>query len=55
MNKYIITFTADGYPLAHTKPIEAENDQEAAAKFKDQFESLEGIPVTIIATDKIKT
>lgn len=52
MNKYIVTFGFEDqdegeYRIAKSKPIPAENEDEACIKLKDQFESMEGIPCEI--------
>lgn len=56
MKKFIVTFGAtidDEYQVLTSKPIEAEDEQEAEIKLKDQFESLEGEPCTIISVKNI--
>lgn len=55
--KYIVTFSFQGddgeTKIQKSKSIEAEDANEAAIKFKDQFESMEGISCTIISTKDI--
>lgn len=56
MKKFIVTFgfnSDEGYQVAKSKPIGAENSQEAEIKLKDQFENLEGIPCEIITTNEV--
>ena len=55
MKKYIVTFgfySDEGYTTGKSKPIQAENADEAAIMLKDQFESYEGIPCTIISVNE---
>ncbi len=55
MKKYIVIFGFDsdeGYTTGKSKPIQAENADEAAIMLKDQFESYEGIPCTIISVNE---
>lgn len=52
MQKYIVTFgfedPDDGeYQIVKSKPILAENEDEACIMLKDQFESMEGMPCEI--------
>jgi len=53
MNKYIITYGVhehegfDGYELHKTKPIPATSAIEAAERFRDIFETNEGVPCEI--------
>ena len=56
MNKYVITFAFDGelgYMVQHSKPIAANDEQEACQILTDQFENYEGIPCNIISVNKI--
>jgi len=50
--KYTFAFMADG-EMYTSKPIEADNEQEAAIKLIDQFESYEGVSCEIISTLEI--
>ena len=55
-NQYVITFAFDGdlgYMVQHSKPIAANDEQEACQMLIDQFESYEGIPCNIIGVNKI--
>ena len=46
-------FNEDGeYKVVNSKPIPAQNEDEAAEKLKDQFESYEGVPIEIISINK---
>lgn len=52
MQKYIVTFGFEDpdngeYQIARSKPIPAENEDEACIKLKDQFESMEGMPCDV--------
>jgi hypothetical protein len=58
MNKYVITYgfhdqDENHYRIGKTKSINAKDEDEASIKFKDQFESLEGIPVDIIKVELV--
>ena len=53
---YIVTFGFQGddeYEIAKSKPIFAENEDEAAIMLKDQFESFEGTNCDIIRVKKM--
>ena len=54
--KYIVTFSFQGddgeMKIQKSNPIEAENAIDAALKFKDKFESMEGISCTIIKSNE---
>jgi len=57
MNSYIIRFgyhDDGGYVVCNTKPIPADNENDAVYKFTDQFESYEGISCDIISVTLIK-
>jgi len=54
-NYYIIKFgfNDDGeYKVVNSKPIYAQNEEEAAYKLRDQFESYEGISIEIISIER---
>lgn len=56
INQYVITFAFDGelgYMVQHSKPISANDEQEACQILIDQFENYEGIPCNIISVNKI--
>ncbi len=50
--KYKVTFIADE-EIFTSKPIEAIDEDDAAIKLKDQFESFEGIDCEIISVKEI--
>lgn len=55
-NQYVITFAFDGefgYMVQHSKPIPANDEQEACQILINQFENYEGIPCNIIGVNKI--
>jgi len=55
-NQYVIIFAFDGelgYMVQHSKPIAANDEQEACQMLIDQFENYEGIPCNIIGVNKI--
>lgn len=55
MNKYIVTYSYNagfGVKQAESFPIEAEDEEDASIKFKDVFESAEGISCNIISVKK---
>mgnify|MGYP000853767469 CR=1 FL=1 len=58
MKKFIVTFAFtddDGeYVVTKSKPISAENEQEAGAKLVDQFETLEGISCDVLSAKEVK-
>jgi hypothetical protein len=56
MKNYIVTFGFENqddneYHVAKSKPILAEDENEACIKLKDQFESFEGISIDIIKSE----
>jgi hypothetical protein len=58
MNKYIITFGFEDrdeneYKVAKSKPVLAENEDDACILLKDQFECMEGIDCDIISAKLI--
>ncbi len=56
MKNFIVTFgfnSEDGWITTKSKPIPAENEEEASLKLKDQFESYEGESCEIISVDMI--
>lgn len=55
-NQYVITFAFDGefgYMVQHSKPIPANDEQEACLILINQFENYEGRPCNIISVNKI--
>jgi hypothetical protein len=60
MNYYIITYGVhehegfDGYQLQSTKPIPASSAIEAAERFRDVFESNEGVSCEIHSIKLVK-
>ena len=53
MKEFIVTFGFngdEGYQVVDSKPIQADTEQGAEIKLKDQFEMLEGISCNIIKT-----
>jgi hypothetical protein len=55
-NKYVITYAFDGelgYLVQHSKPIVANDEQEACQILINQFENYEGIPCCVIGVNKI--
>lgn len=55
MKSFIITFGfngEDGWVTTKSKPIPAENEDEASEKLRDQFEIYEGIPCEIILVEE---
>ena len=58
MKKYVITYgfhdqDENDYRIGKTKSINAKDEDDASIKFKDQFESFEGIPVDIIKVELV--
>jgi hypothetical protein len=57
METFKVTFgyvNDDGeYQIANSKPITADNEDDASLALKDQFESFEGIECTIISVKKV--
>lgn len=56
MEKYIVTFGFNGYggyEVVKSKPILAENENEAGILLKDSFEMHEGIECSVISVTKI--
>jgi hypothetical protein len=54
MKNFIVTFgfnSEDGWLTTKSKPIPAENEEEAGLKLKDQFESYEGMSCEIYSVD----
>ena len=52
MNYYVVTFGFEDsdegeYQISKSKPILAENEDDACILLKDQFESMEGSPCDI--------
>ena len=65
MKNYVITYgfhdynadygdEANNYIIGKSSWILAENENEASAILKDQFETIEGIPLDIIKVELIK-
>lgn len=55
-NQYVITFAFDGelgYMVQHSKPIAANDEQDACQILINQFENYEGRPCNIISVNKI--
>jgi hypothetical protein len=54
-SKYVITFGFngdEGFQVQNTKPIPANDEQEACEILIDQFENYEGIPIDILQVTK---
>ena len=55
-NQYVITFAFNGelgYLVQHSKPITANDEQEACQILINQFENYEGSPCNFIGVNKI--